>query len=108
MEIELEEILKQADDVKISLSIIKLHTGYHKMASSKYLPLESEILLNPVLSKREFGITFISEIYRHIFNTNNTTLDLWDKKYLTEKYAKYTYDIYSEEIDKYLIERGLL
>ena len=77
------------------------------MLSGKYNTRTCDILLNPCQSKSEFGITFIHELYHDYINVSCAHLSRRLEERNAEQYAQEMYDLYSEEIDKYLHERGL-
>jgi len=107
---ELEEILEQADGLKISLSIVQLVTKYGipgEMLNGKYIPATREILLNPCQSQSELGITFLHELYHDWATQNNRFGSRNLEEYHAEAYAQEMYELYHNEINQYLIDRKL-
>ncbi len=103
---ELEELLEQADDIKISLSIINNPDG--SMSSGRYNPKSREITINPCQSDKELAITFVHELYHDYASVSNRFGSRALEEYHAEKYAQEIYEDYSKEIINYLQDRRLL
>ena len=100
MEIELEELLEEADHLEIGLKVMD--------EAGLYCPQDDSILLNPcVRNEKEFGETFLHEMYHHWAQTNNVFISRELEEYHAEEFAERTYNEHKEAIDKYLRERKL-
>ena len=102
---EIEEILTQADNLAISLSIINNPDG--SMSYGKYNTRTHEIILNPCQSERELGVTLIHELFHDYVNIRGFSMDRRQEERNAEQYAKEIYEQYPEEINNYLKERKL-
>lgn len=108
---ELEELLEQADNLKISLSIINTTNTYGtpgEMVLGKYIPNNREILLNPCQSTESLGITFAHELFHDWATQRNTYGSRALEEYHAEAYGKEMYKKYTKEINKYLKNRNIL
>ena len=97
---DIEEILEEADNLKINLKVMD--------EAGLYYPQNDSILLNPcVRNEKEFGETFLHEMFHHWAQMNNVFLSKELEEYHAEKFAQRTYIEHKEAIDKYLRERKL-
>ena len=100
MELELTEILEEADNVEISLNVMDREFGL-------YLPDEDAIYINPIANVDELGITFLHEMFHHYSNVNNSFISRRLEEYEAERFAQETYKENKDQIINYLKTRHL-